>query len=330
MSPAAALSVIVPSLGHSPWQSEMLGALRQELSGPGAELIWVHQGTQPAPEIAGARERLVLLPRAVGFAVAANVGLATADPRSEFLALVNDDLVVEPGWLAVLAGELARRPRAAAVQGANIELDRPAVVEGCGLGWNRSWQAVQVAAGQPPPATGAAAFEVFGVSATAALFRRQALAAVSRSPSPGSGADLAGRSFDERLGSYYEDVELAVRLREAEWESWCVPAARARHAGQATSRRTPLRRWRAIHRNRLLVLRRLLGAAFLAHLPRVASRDARDLAQALLRLDGARLFGVLLGWSAALPKLAAFAPPSPAASLRARAAAERFRIGSAT
>ena len=31
-----------------------------------------------------------------------------------------------------------------------------------------------------------------------------------------------------------------MRLREAEWESWCVPAARARHAGQATFGRAPL------------------------------------------------------------------------------------------
>ena len=318
-------TAIVPSLGHSPWQAEMLAALRGELSGQNAELVWVHQGAAPAPALAGPRERLVRLPRAVGFAAAANLGLAAADPQSTAIAIVNDDLVVTPGWLAALAGELARRPRAAAVQGVQLEIDRPRVVEGCGLGWNRSWQAVQVAAGEPPPPSTAPPFELFGVSATAALYRRAALAEVSRGArdaSPSAGF------FDERLGSYYEDVELAVRLREAEWESWCVPAAVARHAGQATAGRAPLRRWRAIHRNRLLVLRRLLGSGFAAALPRLAARDLRDLARAGLRLDGARALGVVAGWSAALPKLAAFAPPSAAASGRALAAAERFRIGS--
>ena len=311
-----ALSVIVPSLGRSPWQREMLAALRAELAGQPAELIWVHQGDAPAPVLSGGREHFVRLPHAAGFAVAANFGLVAADSKSTAIAIVNDDLIVEPGWLAALVGELDRRPRAAAVQGVHLELARPQVVEGCGLGWNRSWQAVQICAGDPPPAATAPAFELFGVSATAAIYRREAL-------------DAVAGFFDERLGSYYEDVELAVRLREAEWESWCVPAARARHAGQATSGRAPLARWRSIYRNRLLVLRRLLGGEFAAALPQLAARDTRDLLRAALRLDLSRALGVFLGWSTAVPRLAAFSPARAAGSRRALAAAERFRIGSA-
>lgn len=316
-----AISAIVPSLGRSPWQAEMLAALRRELAGQNAELVWVQQGPAPAPKLAGARELLVRLPQPVGFAAAANLGLAAAHPESAVIAILNDDLVVEPGWLAALADELARRPRAAAVQGVNLELARPQRVEGSGLEWNRSWQAVQVGGGGTPPPKSAPAFELFGVSATAALYRRAALVAVA-----------AGDAsfFDERLGSYYEDVELAVRLREAEWESWCAPAALARHAGQATTGRAPMRRWRAIHRNRLWVLRRLLDSRFAATLPTLAGRDLRDLVRAGLRLDVARAAGIVAGWTAALPRLAAFAPPAAAAGGRALAAAERFRIGSTT
>ena len=193
------------------------------------------------------------------------------------------------------------------------------MVEGCGLGWKRSWQAVQVGAGDPPPAATAPPFELFGVSATAALYRREALVAAS-----------GGGFFEQQLGSYYEDVELAVRLREADWESWCVPAARARHAGQATTGRAPLRRWRAIYRNRLLVLRRLFGSAFVGALPGLAWRDGRDFVRACLRLDGTRALGIVSGWGAAAANLSAFAPARAAASRRALAAAERFRIGSPT
>ncbi len=311
-----ALSVIVPSLGQSPWQGEMLAALRAELAGQPAELIWVHQGAAPAPVLSGGREHFVRLPHAAGFAAAANLGLVAADSTSTAIAIVNDDLIVEPGWLVALVGELDHRPRAAAVQGVHLELARPQVVEGCGLGWNRSWQAVQIGAGEPPPAATAPPFELFGVSATAAIYRREAL-------------DAVAGFFDERLGSYYEDVELAVRLREAEWESWCVPAARARHAGQATSGRAPLARWRSIYRNRLLVLRRLLGREFAATLPRLAARDTRDLLRAAVRLDLSRALGVLIGWSTAVPRLAAFSPARAEGSRRALVAAERFRIGSA-
>lgn len=322
-----AISAVVPSLGLSPWQAEMLAALRRELAGQNAELVWVHQGAALAPKLDGPRELLVRLPRPVGFAAAVNLGLAAANRTSALIALVNDDLVVEPGWLAALAAEIGRRPRAAAVQGVQVELDRPQRVEGCGLGWNRWWQAVQVGAGGAPPSVAAAPFELFGVSATAALYRRAAISAVA---SVAPSADGEAGLFDERLGSYYEDVELAVRLREAEWESWCVPAARARHAGQATAGRAPLKRWRAIYRNRLLVLRRLLGSRFAASLPGVAARDGRDLARAALRLDGARGLGIVAGWAAAMPQLASFAPPATPIPLRALAAAERFRIGSTT
>ncbi len=47
--------------------------------------------------------------------------------------------------------------------------------------------------------------EIFGVSATAAVYRREALRAVAS----------GGEVFDPRLGSYYEDVDLAGRLRAA-------------------------------------------------------------------------------------------------------------------
>jgi N-acetylglucosaminyl-diphospho-decaprenol L-rhamnosyltransferase len=320
------LTVIVPSLGRSPWQSEMLAALRRELAGTDSELVWVHQGDAPAPELGGARELFVRLPQPAGFAAAANLGLDAADPRSSVIAIVNDDLVVEPGWLQALVGELVRRPRAAAVQGVHLELAHPGCVDGCGLGWNASWQAVQIRAGETPPAASGEAFEIFGVSATAAIYRREALTAVEPA---GASASAGGGFFDARLGSYYEDVELAVRLREGDWESWCVPAARARHAGQATTGRAPLRRWRSIYRNRLLVVRRLLGKRFASNLARLAARDGRDLVRAGLLFDLPRVAGIAFGWVAAIPRLAAHAPSSAAANARALAAAERFRIGSA-
>ncbi len=40
--------------------------------------------------------------------------------------------------------------------------------------------------------------------------------------------------FAERLFIYYEDVELAVRLRQAGWSAWLEPRARATHAGSAS------------------------------------------------------------------------------------------------
>ena len=114
-------------------------------------------------------------------------------------------------------------------------------------------------AANPAPPPGGAPRPVYGVSATAAIYRRDALVAVSPAGRP-------LRPFNERLESYYEDVELADRLRRASYEAVLAPAARIEHAGALSSRgrRAARRRVRRIYCNRLLVLAARLGREFLA------------------------------------------------------------------
>jgi GT2 family glycosyltransferase len=158
---------------------------------------------------------------------------------------------------------------------------------------------------------------VFGVSATAALFRREALLATALGD---------GQVFDERLISYYEDVDLACRLRAAGFAALSVPAARARHAGSATGRTLGGARWAAIYGNRHLVLARHLGSAYWGRLPALLARDGRDLARAALARDGSRLAGIARGWARAARHLPAYArrgaPSVPLPDFR------RFRITS--
>ena len=80
-------------------------------------------------------------------------------------------------------------------------------------------------AGSAPPSERRAR-EVFGVSATAALYRARGA----------RGGRRRGQLFDPRLVSYYEDVDLAGRLRAAGYRALWVPEARARHAGSITGR----------------------------------------------------------------------------------------------
>ncbi len=319
MSALTSFAAVVPSLGHSPYLREALAALRRELATLGGVLVWVQQGELPPPELARGSERLVELPRPAGFAAAANAGIREALRLGgpEAIALVNDDLLVEPGWLAALAAELAARPRAGAVQGVNLDLALPELADGWGLAWNQAFQAVQLGHGEPALAPETPAFEIFGVSATAALYRVAAL----REAAGRRGADDA--CFDERLESYYEDAQLAVDLRAAKWESWCVPRARARHAGQATSGRHSLAHHRLVTRNRWLVAAGLLGPKFPKAMPFLLDRDLRDLARALLTLDARRVAGLVAGWSGARAMLRRAAAPA-AAPVAALDAARRL------
>jgi GT2 family glycosyltransferase len=344
-TPAAPeITAVVPTLGRSPWLAACLRALRRQADAASLEILVVDQAPQPLTLPPGLADRVLRPERNLGFAGGTNLGLAAA--RGELLATVNDDAVVGPGWLAALTAALRGDPRAAAAQGINIlaspagmETDRggggngaqpgdrlghdePERIDGCGLGWNRWWQAIQIGHGEPlPVTTGAVAqVEIFGVSATAALFRRSALEQVA----------LGGQVFDPRLVSYYEDSELAGRLRAAGFSALLVPAARARHAGSASGRTAAAgrERWRLIYGNRYLAAARLLGRGLWPRLPLMLLRDLLDvvgpvaLLRALLRRDrrllpgdpgtgpGARRgrhSGVAAGWGRALRHLPAFA-----------------------
>ena len=271
------VTAVIPTLGRSPWLVPCLEALKKDA--PEIEIVLVDQGETPA-ETALA-DKTLRLGRNLGFASATNLGIAASS--REFVATVNDDALVEPGWTGRLVEALDREPRAAAAQGVNLILAAPGigdVADGCGIAWNRWLQAIQIGHGEPAPADSEPVREVLGVSATAALYRRQA---------------LPSHPFDPDLVSYYEDVDLAVRLRAEGWTALLVPAARARHAGSATGATMSRERWRLLYGNRWIVARRAFGRVQF----RMAVRDVLDLLRAVLSLDGARVAGILAGWARA-------------------------------
>ena len=218
--------------------------------------------------------RLVTFSRNLGFAGAANEGIART--RSPFVLLLNNDAALAPDYIARLAARLAFDDRLAAVQGLVLSGDGRRV-DTAGLDWNGRGEAVPVLAGASPEDAGKDVFEVSGVSATATLYRRAAL----------QGTAPDGEVFDRTFFAYYEDVDLSLRLARAGWRFACDPAARCRHEGSRTGRRTPARRALWTARNRWRTLFR--------------NFDSRLLARSLFPLLRADLAHVRqLGWKGAL------------------------------
>lgn len=278
------LSAVVPTVGKSPWLLACLEALRRQ--SPVLEIVVVDQGEAAVEVPPHLADRVSRPGKNLGFAGGVNLGIA--ETTGQFVAVVNDDALVDDGWLDRLVEALAADPRAAAVQGLNVRLADPAVVDGAGIGWNRWWQAVQLGHGEPVEDANEIR-EVFGVSATAALYRREALQAVSSE----------GEVFDSRLGSYYEDVDLAIRLRAAGWRSYLVPSALARHAGSQSGE--ALGRLGLVYGNRHLVLARRFGRGYWPRLPWILLRDVADLLRRP-RLTSA----ILAGWARAARLLPEF------------------------
>ncbi|MGD2116189.1 MAG: glycosyltransferase [Acidobacteriota bacterium] len=315
---AVTVTAVVPTVGASELLPACLDALRRQRlpRGTTLEIVLVRQGggavrsSDPDAGPDAPADREIRLPENLGFAAATNRGIAAA--RGRYVATVNDDAVVAEGWLEALTRALEAEPGAASAQGVNLQgrPDGPAGrVDGWGLAWDRAFQAVQLGRDREPPAADAPPRRVFGVSATAALYRRDALLAVAlpgRAPS-GSVPEV----FDSRLESYYEDADLARRLRMAGYTALSVPRARVLHAGSATGRRLGARRWRLLYGNRYATAAGLLGRAFWLRLPRMVVRDLADLARAKLRLDGRRVLGIAGGWGRALRLLPGFVHGGP-------------------
>lgn len=335
MSRRPRVHAVVPTIGASPHLERCLDAL---LAQQGVELsvVLVEQRRAGAAIPAAVRR---LATRGCGFAAAANAGLATA-ADTPLVALVNDDAVVGAGWLEALCTALLDDPTLGSVQGTNLlgfgpdAPSRSRTLDGVGIAFNRWWQAVQIGhraqarrllASVVPGGASEGPREVLGVSATAAIYRREPLERRAEEPGPPT-------AFDERLESYYEDVDLACRLRAAGLRAAWVPEVTVEHAGSASAGATTgAPRRRLVVRNRLLVLARLLGRRLPAALPRILVRDVVDGWR-----GGARgLASAAAAWGGALRRLAGFAhagpPRVPLATLRAlsaeRATAELLGIG---
>ncbi|MEO6323908.1 MAG: glycosyltransferase family 2 protein [Thermoanaerobaculia bacterium] len=222
-----------------------------------ADTIVVDNGSS-APELARLAQRAVHVigtPQNQGFAEPCNRGVREAGREGRaprYVAVVNNDCTLAPGYLAACVAALDADEGLAAVQG--VVLDAAgSVVDGCGIGWNARAEAIQLRRGEVPPSAEALPFSIPGVSATAAVYRRDVF--------------LACGGFEESFFAYYEDVDLSLRLARQKLRFACVPAARARHLGSATGGRWPEERWRRLLQNRLRTLRRNLspqakGAAF--------------------------------------------------------------------
>jgi GT2 family glycosyltransferase len=189
--------------------------------------------------------RVVRLPANAGFAGGVAAGLHAVD--TGYVALLNDDAVPAPGWLAALVGAAESDERVAGVTSRLLLAgDGPARLNNAGVAVGRDGYGRDIGLGEPngPPYDVAA--EVFGFSGGAALLRLAPLHAVGGFPAP--------------YFLYYEDTDTAWRLRLAGWRIRYEPAAAVRHLHSATADQRSASFAFHNERNRLLMLTRCAPA----------------------------------------------------------------------
>jgi GT2 family glycosyltransferase len=221
-----------------------------------------------------------------GYAGAHNQFFLESD--DELLMVLNPDAVLDPDFLQEIL-TVFENPRAGAATGKMVKPlehpGQPRVLDGTGIILFRSRRArergqLDLDHGQFDRFT-----EVFGVSGTAAVFRKQALEAVKLGVS---------EYFDDDFFAYWEDFDLSWRLRLAGYTCHYVPGAVVSHARAVGlspggpihlvryirhHRAFPVKIRRWSWRNHLLsVVKNDFGWCLVRDLPLIVTREAMTLA----------------------------------------------------
>jgi GT2 family glycosyltransferase len=159
----------------------------------------------------------------LGYGRANNQAMRRAlEAGAEFVALINNDVELEPGWLSKLLEAARAHPQAGLFTGTLLFRGEERVnstgirIDAFGRAMDRDFY-VPLAELQTQDGP------VIGVSGGAALLRASMLREVGL--------------FDPAYFAYYEDVDLSLRAGERGFSSWYVRSATARHRFSATFQR---------------------------------------------------------------------------------------------
>lgn len=219
----AKISVIIPTAERRDLLRECLESLRRQTFSDFRTTIVADGAGAWAAELAREFDgSLVSLPQRRGFAAAINAGVKSSSgaSASEYLLLLNDDVVLAPDWLRLASSLLDERPEVAfccgkiyAPDGVTIDNAGDAVSLG-GAAWRLGHGRKDGEEfNQPRP--------VLACSGTASLLRRKVF------------EELGG--FDEDFISYLEDIDFSLRAARRGYRGMCLPQATSVHWGGATS-----------------------------------------------------------------------------------------------
>jgi len=156
----------------------------------------------------------------LGFAKAHNQAIHWS--KSDYVMLLNQDVVLHEDYLKYLVEFLDKTPMAGSCSGKILRLqddEKTNYVDTVGLRIYKNYRVVDKGAGEMDEGQYDAVTEVFGVSGALPVYRRKALDEVV----------YQQEYLDESFFSYKEDVDLAHRLLSAGWQAWYIPLAIAYH-----------------------------------------------------------------------------------------------------
>ena len=193
----------------------------------------------------------VLMDQNRGFADTVNIGLRRA--RGQWVGTVNDDTILPKDWIA----ELLQSAGDDVGSLSPIVANKNNVIESAGVDYMARGRACPIKH-LPVSVSTADTF-----NAAAVLLNRNALEQVGL--------------FDERFGSYLEDIDLGLRLTRRGWRNLVVPTVQITHFGHQTSTTMPIKTaWQNVKNWWLVVLKNTSLRTWLIHGPAIILERGRN------------------------------------------------------
>lgn len=271
LRPSDSVSVVIPTLNRLDLlHATLVSVLGQTHST--FDVTVVDNGSSPPIRedlsIDGMSPRVLRLERNFGIGAAINAGVAaTSGP---LVAILNNDVELEPRWLETLIDALRRRPEAGSAVGKLLMLRDRVSVDGAGDVVYTSGVAARRGYGERDTGQYDAEEFVFSACGAAALYRRSAL-------------DDVG-PFDADFYAYLEDVDWGFRAQLLGYKCLYVPAAVAYHVGSATTgaREVRMQYDRLLQRNTIaLVVKNFPAPTLMRCLPSMIAFHTAWLARSL-------------------------------------------------
>jgi GT2 family glycosyltransferase len=161
--------------------------------------------------------KTVALPENLGFSVANNIAIQSV--QTEYVALLNNDAVPHPEWLATLVSAFESHPKAGFAASKMLLYDNPGRIDRAGDVYTKAATALLRGRGQTSDQYSRQEW-IFGACAGAALYRKQML-------------DDIGL-FDEDFFLLYEDVDLSFRAQLRGYKCLYVPEAVVYHRASSS------------------------------------------------------------------------------------------------
>ena len=193
---------------------------------------------------------VVRIPENIGVARALNRAVRSAE--TTYVALLNNDLELEPRWLEEMRGGLESHPACGSADCKLLNFHRRGEIDGAGDLVARTGECCKRGFGEQDCGQFDRPLAILCASGGAALYRREAFERVG--------------PFDEDFGAYFEDADWGLRAQLCGYGCRYVPTAVAFHMGSATTGRDRPAYAHLFSRNSLLMLGKCLPAGSLARL----------------------------------------------------------------